>query len=300
VLLAKAIKNATEIKGSKRAHLRDGAAMVKFLSWLEKAVPGGGVTESTAARRLEEVRKRQPGFKGLSFKTISAYGSHAAVVHYTVTSETDVALKPKGVYLVDSGSQYLEATTDITRTVCLGRPTAEQRDRFTRVLKGVIGLARTPFPRGTSGPQLDVLARLALWEIGLNYGHGTGHGVGAYLSVHDGPQGIAPARGFGVGLEPGMVLSIEPGCYKDGEYGFRVENLALVVKCRGRGKKDPPFYEFETLTLCPIDLSLVDRRLLTEDETGWLNAYHRRVRRELSPLLDKPEAAWLKKVTRPI
>ena len=298
VSLAKAVKNASEIKGSKHAHLRDGAAMVEFLCWLEKAVPEGGVTELSAARKLELIRKRQPRSKGFSFQTISSYGSHGAVVHYAVTPETDIPLKPKGIYLIDSGSQYLDATTDITRTVCLGPPTAEQRDRFTRVLKGVISLTRTSFPRGTSGPQLDILARRALWEKGLNYGHGTGHGVGAFLNVHEGPQGIAPARGFGIGLEPGMILSIEPGYYEDGAYGLRVENLVLVVKDKIRSTKTSLFFAFETLTLCPIELRLVKKDLLTEDEVSWLNLYHRRVRRALTPLLEKDEAAWLKKATQ--
>ncbi len=300
VTIAKAIKNAAEIRGSKEAHRRDGAALVKFLCWLEKAVPKGGVTELKAARKLEQIRKKQPRFQGLSFQTISAYGKHGAVVHYAVSPETDIPLKPKGTYLVDSGSQYLDATTDITRTVCLGRPTAEQRDRFTRVFKGLISLTRTAFPDGTPGPQLDVLARRSLWEKGLNYGHGTGHGVGAFLNVHEGPQGIAPARGFGINLEPGMIMSIEPGYYKEGEYGIRVENLALVVRDRGRSDETSPFYTFETLTLCPIELRLLNKRLLTEDEVSWLNAYHHRVRREISPLLDEDEAAWLKKATRPI
>jgi len=300
VTIAKAVKNTSEIRGSKQAHRRDGAAMVKYLSWLEKAVPKGGVTELSAARRLEEIRRHQPRFRGLSFQTISSYGSHGAVVHYAVTPETDIPLKPEGTYLIDSGSQYLDATTDVTRTICLGRPTAEQRDRFTRILKGIIALTRTSFPQGTSGPQLDVLARRALWEKGLNYGHGTGHGVGAFLNVHEGPQGLAPARGFGIGLEPGMILSIEPGCYKEGEYGLRVENLVFVVKDPDRTKETSLFYTFETLTLCPIELRLVKKNLLTEGELKWLNAYHRRVRKELTPLLEKDEAAWLKKATRPI
>jgi Xaa-Pro aminopeptidase len=300
VALAKAVKNASEIRGSKRAHRRDGAAMVKFLCWLDRAVPKGGVTELSAARRLEEIRRRQPRFQGLSFQTISSYGSHGAVVHYAVTPKTDIPLKPEGTYLIDSGSQYLDATTDVTRTVCLGRPTAEQKDRFTRILKGIIGLTQTSFPHGTSGLQLDVLARRALWEKGLNYGHGTGHGIGAFLNVHEGPQSIAPARGFGIGLEPGMILSIEPGCYKKGEYGLRVENLVLVVKDPVRTNKTSLFYTFETLTLCPIELRLVNRDLLTEDELKWLNAYHRRVRKELISSLEKDEAAWLEKATRPI
>jgi Xaa-Pro aminopeptidase len=300
VTLAKAVKNAAEIRGSKEAHRRDGAAMAKFLCWLEKAVPEGGVTEIGAARKLEEFRKDESLFRGLSFQTISAYGKHGAIVHYAVSPEFDLPLGPKGIYVVDSGSQYLDATTDITRTICLDRPTGEQKDRFTRVLKGLIGLTRTAFPHGTSGPQLDVLARRALWEKGLNYGHGTGHGVGAFLNVHEGPQGISPARGFGVNLVPGMILSIEPGCYREGKYGIRTENLALVVRDRGRSGETSPFYTFETLTLCPIDIRLVDKSLLTEGEIGWLNAYHQRVWKEVQPLLNTTEAAWLKKSTRPV
>lgn len=300
VTLAKAIKNATEIRGSKRAHRRDGAAMVEFLFWLEKAVLKGGVTELSAARKLEEIRKGQPRFIGPSFETISSYGSHGAVVHYRVSPETAALLKPKGIYLIDSGSQYLDATTDITRTVCLGRPTAEQRDRFTRILKGVINLTRCSFPQGTSGPQLDILARRALWEKGLNYGHGTGHGIGSFLNVHEGPQGIAPARGFGISLEPGMILSVEPGFYKEGEYGIRLENLVLIVRDLVRSREAQPFYTFDTLTLCPIDLRLLDKTLLTRDEVNWLNAYHQRVRKELAPLLAREVSAWLKKATRPI
>ncbi|HUU37389.1 MAG TPA: aminopeptidase P family protein [Candidatus Desulfaltia sp.] len=300
VALHKAVKNATEIRGAKQAHRRDGAAMVKFLYWLEKSVPKGGVTELSAAQRLEAFRSRQSRFRGPSFSTISAYRSHGAIVHYSVSPETDIPLKRAGIYLVDSGGQYLDATTDITRTVALGRPTAEQRDRFTRVLKGMIALSAISFPRGTTGPQLDVLARRALWEKGLNYGHGTGHGIGSYLNVHEGPQGISPARGFGVGLEPGMILSNEPAYYKEGEYGIRIENLILVIKDTIRTTAESPFYSFETLTLCPIDLRLVKRELLTAEEIRWLNSYHRRVRKELTPRLDRAEAAWLKNVTRPI
>jgi Xaa-Pro aminopeptidase len=300
VMLAKAIKNAAEIRGSKRAHRRDGAAMAEFLFWLEKAVPRGGVTELTAARKLKEIRESRPRFKGLSFETISSYGSHGAIVHYRVSPETDIPLKPKGIYLTDSGSQYFDATTDITRTVCLGQTTAEQRDRFTRILKGVINLTRCSFPQGTSGPQVDILARRSLWERGLNYGHGTGHGIGSFLNVHEGPQGIAPARGFGISLEPGMILSVEPGIYKEGEYGIRLENLVLVIKDPVRSGEAQPFYTFETLTLCPIDVRLLDKTLLTREEVRWLNAYHRRVWTEISPLFDKDVSDWLKKSTRPI
>ncbi len=300
VPLFKAVKNAIEIRGAKQAHRRDGAAMVKFLHWLEKAVPGGGVTELSAAHKLEAFRSRQPRFRGPSFATISAYGSHGAIVHYSVSSETNCSLKPAGIYLVDSGGQYLDATTDITRTVALGRPTEEQCDRFTRVLKGVAALSTISFPRGTSGSQLDILARRALWQKGLNYGHGTGHGIGSYLNVHEGPQAISPIRGFGISLEAGMILSNEPGCYKEGEYGIRIENLVLVVKDNVRSTPESPFYLFEPLTLCPIDIRLVNKKLLAEDEIRWLNSYHRRVRKELTHLVDKDEAAWLRKATRPI
>ncbi len=300
VALFKAVKNRTEIAAAKAAHVRDGTALVQFLSWLEKEVPKGGVTELSAARKLEEFRSRQSFFRGLSFRTISSYDEHGAVVHYSVNPETDIPLKPQGIYLIDSGSQYLDATTDTTRTVALGRTSDEQRDRFTRVLKGVIGLSTVSFPQGTSGPQLDILARKALWEKGLNYGHGTGHGIGAYLNVHEGPQSIAPARGIGIGLEPGMIVSLEPGFYKNGEYGIRVENLVLVVGDEIRSKPGSVFYAFETLTLCPIDLKLIKKELLTNDEVRWLNVYHQRVRRALTPLLGKAEAAWLKTATRPI
>jgi Xaa-Pro aminopeptidase len=300
VPLFKAVKNKTEIEGARRAQLRDGAAMVGFLRWIGEAVSRGGVTELSAAAKLEEFRSRQPLYRGLGFETISSYGEHGAVVHYSVSPETDIPLEPKGIYLIDSGSQYWDATTDITRTICLGEPTDEQRDRFTRVLKGVIALSSISFPQGTMGPQLDILARKALWEAGLNYGHGTGHGIGAYLGVHEGPQSIAPARGFLIPLLPGMILSIEPGFYKDGEFGVRVENLGLVVKDGKRSTKALAFYTFETLTLCPIDVRLVKEKLLTAEEIAWLNSYHARVRAALTPLLDEPDAAWLHAATRAI
>jgi Xaa-Pro aminopeptidase len=299
VPLFKAIKNQTEAEGARRAQVRDGAAMVKFLYWLENEVPKGGVTELSAARLLEEFRSGQPLYRGLGFETISSYAVHGAIVHYAVSPETDITLKPEGLYLVDSGSQYWDATTDITRTVCLGEPTDEQRDRFTRVLKGVITLTTAAFPQGTMGPQLDILARQALWDAGLNYGHGTGHGIGAYLGVHEGPQSIAPARGFLIPLEPGMILSIEPGFYKDGEFGVRVENLGLVVRDEKRSTSALAFYTFETLTLCPIDVRLIKKELLTAEEIGWLDNYHTRVREALTPLLDAPEAAWLGRATMP-
>ncbi len=300
VPLFKACKNAAEVEGSRRAHVRDGAAMVKFLVWLEREVPRGGVTELSAARKVEEIRSRQPFYRGLGFETISSYGEHGAVVHYAVKPETDIPLQPGGLYIIDSGSQYSDATTDITRTVCFGEPTEEQRDRFTRVLKGVIALSRISFPQGTMGPQLDILARRPLWDAGLNYGHGTGHGIGSFLGVHEGPQSIAPARGFGVALEPGMILSIEPGFYKEGGYGLRTENLALVVKDETRSTNALAFYTFETLTVCPIDLRLVKKDMLTAGELFWLNDYHKWVRETLTPLLDPQEADWLREAARVI
>jgi Xaa-Pro aminopeptidase len=300
VHMFKAVKNRTEIAGARKAHLRDGVAMVRFLCWLEREVPRGGVTELSAARKAEECRGGQEFFQGPSFKTISSYGSHGAVVHYAVSRETDVPLKPRGVYLIDSGGQYLEATTDITRTACLGRPNEEHRDRFTRVLQGLIRLSELSFPRGTCGPQVDILARLALWDRGLNYGHGTGHGVGAYLGVHEGPQSIAPSRGFGVALEPGMVTTIEPGYYKENAFGLRLENMVLVVRDQTKSSRASVFHAFETLTLCPIDLRLVKRDLLAPGEVLWLNRYHRRVRNALMPHLAKTERVWLKKATRVI
>ncbi len=299
VTLFKAIKNEAEIAGFRAAHVRDGVAMIKFLRWLEKEVPRGGVTEVKAARKIEEIRRQQPLFRGLSFKTISAYAGHAALPHYSTNPESDVPLRPEGVYLIDSGSQYSDATTDITRTVALGPATDEQRDRLTRVLKGLIGLTRTSFPRGTAGKQLDTLARLALWEVGLNFGHGTGHGVGAFLNVHEGPQAISYYRCIGVPLEPDMVTSIEPGYYKDNEYGLRLENMVLVVKDEARSTAASAFYTFETLTLCPIDLKLVKKEMLTPEETSWLNSYHQKVGEALTPFLEPEEAAWIKKATRP-
>ena len=285
----KAIKNKTELSGFVNSHIRDGAAMVKFFCWLEEAVPQGGVNELSAAAKLESFRKEMPLFKGLSFETISAYGAHGAIVHYSSSQESNVELKPQGIFLLDSGGQYLDGTTDITRTVTFGEPTAEQKDRFTRVLKGHIDLALTKFPRGTQGMQLDTIARKALWDILENYGHGTGHGVGSYLGVHEGPQAISYYRGLGVALEPGMILSNEPGFYKEGEYGIRIETLVQVVV----SKENENFLEFETATLCPIDLKLINKSLMTAAEIEYLNDYHKRVRETLLPLLSGREQKWL-------
>jgi Xaa-Pro aminopeptidase len=300
IKMFKAIKNKKEISGFKKAHKRDGAAMVKFLCWLERNVKESKVTEVSAAEKAAEFRAQNDLFKGMSFETISSFGAHGAVVHYAANAQTDIPLKPEGIYLIDSGGQYLDGTTDITRTVILGNPTEEQKDRFTRVLKGLIDLLTTSFPLGTVGKQLDTIARMPLWEKGLNYGHGTGHGIGTFLNVHEGPQAISYYRCIGVALEPGMITTIEPGYYKENEYGLRVENVALVVKDEKRSSAETTFFTFENLTLCPIDTRLVKKELLTQKETEWLNDYNQKVYKTLAPLLDKKEADWLKHATQEI
>ncbi|MEI7608036.1 MAG: aminopeptidase P family protein [Rhodospirillaceae bacterium] len=291
--LPRARKTAEELEGARAAHLRDGVAMARFLHWLAGAM-AGGVTELAAAAKLEGFRRQGPLFRDLSFDTISGAGPNGAIVHYRVGPETDRRLEPGTLYLVDSGAQYQDGTTDVTRTIALGTPTSEMRERFTLVLKGHIALARARFPRGTNGSQLDVLARQFLWQAGLDYDHGTGHGVGSYLSVHEGPQRISkvPSR---AGLEPGMILSNEPGCYIEGAYGIRIENLMAV-----RDSAIKPMLEFETLTLVPIDRALIDPALLGAADSDWLDAYHRRVRAAVAPLLDPAAAAWLEAATRPL
>ena len=296
----KAIKNATELGGFQACHIRDGVAMVKFLKWLEESVPQGGVTEMSAAAKLEALRAEQKLFQGLSFETISSYNEHGAIVHYTSSPETDVELKAPGIYLIDSGGHYLDGTTDITRTIALGQPTEEQKDRFTRVLKGHIDLAMASFPVGTQGIQLDTIARKPLWDIGLNYGHGTGHGVGTFLNVHEGPQGISYYRGLGVALQPGMVCSNEPGYYKAGAYGMRVENLIVVTKDEEKSNDEWQFLKFYDLTLCPIDVTLIEKSMLTPQEVAYLNAYHQKVYDTLAPFLKKEEKNWLREKTRPV
>jgi Xaa-Pro aminopeptidase len=300
VSLMKAVKNATEIEGFKATHVRDGVAMAKFLCWIQQNAPQGELTELSAARQLERFRQENERFQGLSFNTISAFNDHGAIVHYSVGAQTDCSIQAPGIYLVDSGGQYLDGATDITRTVAIGTPTDEQKDRFTRVLKGHIQLAMTRFPKGTMGKQLDTLARKPLWDIGLNYGHGTGHGVGHYLNVHERPPTIAFNRRDDAPLEPGMISSIEPGYYKAGFYGIRIENLAVVVKDETLSTENDLFYRFETLTLCPIDLKLVAKSLLTTEEIDFLNDYHRRVLTALLPHVDEKTANWLKEATQPI
>ncbi len=295
VLLPKARKNDAEIGGMREAHRLDGIAMARFLAWLDEEAPSGTLTETAIVTALEAFRREDPSLVDVSFDTISGSGPNGAIIHYRVNARSDRKVKPGDLMLVDSGGQYLSGTTDITRTIATGKVTAEQKDRFTRVLKGMMAIATARFPRGTSGAQIDVLARQFLWQAGVTYEHGTGHGVGAYLSVHEGPTGISPR--YTLPLEPGMILSDEPGFYKPGEYGIRIENLVLIVESRiGDGK----FLEFETLTLAPIDLRLVDETLLTADERTWLNAYHQRVWTTIGPALKGADRAWLKQATRKI
>jgi len=300
--LPKALKTAAEIEGTRTAHLRDGAALTRFLAWLSREAPRGGLTEITAADRLESFRKEGEKFRGLSFATISGAGPNGAIVHYHATPRSNRIIEPGQVYLVDSGAQYLDGTTDVTRTVYIAghgaraKAPAEARDRFTRVLKGHIAVARQRFPEGTNGGQLDPLARAALWQVGLDYDHGTGHGVGSYLGVHEGPQRIS-RLGSGVALQPGMIVSNEPGYYKAGEYGIRIENLVVVKKAAKISGAERDMLEFETLTLAPIDRALIEPKLLTEAERGWLDHYHAHVRKSVSPLVDAKTRAWLKQAT---
>jgi Xaa-Pro aminopeptidase len=296
--LPKACKNAVEIEGMRNAHRRDGAALTRFLGWLAGEAPKGGVGEIAAADRLEALRFEGEHITDLSFRTISGSGPNGAIVHYSVTPESDRMLGTGELYLVDSGGQYRDGTTDVTRTVAIGEPTAEMRDRFTRVLKGHIALATVRFPEGTNGSQLDMLARQALWQAGLDYDHGTGHGVGSYLGVHEGPQRISKIANS-VALKPGMIVSNEPGYYKTGAYGIRIENLVCVTTLEIEGA-ERPMLGFETLTLAPIDLALVEPALLTPPETEWLNAYHARVSETLTPLVDKDTATWLAEATRAV
>jgi Xaa-Pro aminopeptidase len=295
----KSMKNETELQGFRDCLVVDGVAMVKFIKWLEENVPNGGVTEISAADILEEYRKQGDKFVGLSFPTISGYGEHGAIIHYDPTPETDVEVKPEGILLVDSGAQYLNGTTDITRTFAMGEPTDEQREMFTRVLKGHIDLALLRFPKGFSGKQIELPARKSLWDAGKNYNHGTGHGIGHYLNVHEGPMGITP-RDIGVPLSAGNVLSNEPGYYKTGEYGIRIENLMVVLNDEELSSEEFQFLKFETLTMCPIDLKLVEPSLLNEEERKWLNDYHSLVYQKLSPMLSPEDREWLGESTAPI
>ena len=308
-VLAKAIKNPAEQRGHRDAQARDGAAIVKFLRWIAENAPSGAIDELTAAAKLREFRGLDAALVDTSFDTISAAGAHAALPHYKVDENSNIPIPPSSIYLCDSGGQYRDGssggTTDITRTVWVGpgEPSAEMIDRNTRVLKGHIELARAKFPVGTNGGQLDALARMHLWAAGVDYGHGTGHGVGSYLAVHEGPQRIAKPGGAFAGanapLAAGMILSNEPGYYKQGEFGIRIENLVLVVEA-GIESGEGEYLGFETLTFAPLDRRLVDRTLLTRAEIAWWDDYHAEVRRILSPRLEGEDVAWLEEQTAPL
>ena len=297
VALMKAVKNETEQAGFRKAMERDGVALVKFLRWLKEAVPAGNETELSVDKKLYELRAEQADFKGISFDTIAGYKEHAAIVHYEATPETDIPLKPEGLLLLDSGAQYLDGTTDITRTIALGPLTEEEKTDYTLVLKGHLHLQNAHFPAGTCGTQLDVLARIAMWKAGINYLHGTGHGIGHFLCVHEGPHQVRMNH-MPTLLEPGMILTDEPGIYKGGRHGIRTENTLLIVPAQETefGK----FYRFEPLTLCPIDKEAIAIDLMTDEELTWLNEYHQQVYQRLYPLLNEEEQAWLKEATNPL
>jgi len=295
VLLPKSKKNDAEIGGMREAHRLDGVALAHFLAWFDAEAPKGELTEIDVVTALEAFRRADPSLVDVSFDTIAGAGPNGAIVHYHVTRETNRRLAAGELMLVDSGAQYLSGTTDVTRTLSTGTATADQRDRYTRVLKGMIGIATARFPRGTTGAQLDVLARQHLWQAGVTYSHGTGHGVGAFLSVHEGPIGLSPR--YTLPLEPGMIISDEPGYYETGAFGIRIENLVMVVESPiGDGK----YLEFETLTLAPIDTRLIDPALLVPPERAWLDGYHERVWKEIGPLLKGTAKTWLKDATRPL
>ena len=297
VALLKAIRNEQEIAGIHAAMQRDGVALVKFLKWLEEAVPSGKETELSVDRKLHEFRAAQPLYMGESFDTIAGYKEHGAIVHYSATPESDVPLQPKGFLLLDSGAQYLDGTTDITRTIALGELTEEEKTDYTLILKGHIALAMAKFPVGTRGAQLDVLARMPIWKYGMNFLHGTGHGVGHFLSVHEGPQSIRMNENPVV-LQPGMVTSNEPGVYKAGSHGIRTENLTLV--CKDKEGMFGDYLKFETITLCPICKKGIVKEMLTNEEIEWLNNYDQIVYEKLSPNLNEEEKVWLQEATASI
>jgi Xaa-Pro aminopeptidase len=296
--LPKACKNDVELDGTRRAHVRDGQALSRFLAWLAREAPKEKLTEIDTVEKLESFR-RDAGAKDISFDSISGAGPHGAIVHYRVTEKTNRPVRKGELFLIDSGAQYDDGTTDVTRTVAIGEPTGEMRDRFTRVLQGHIQLALARFPEGTTGGQLDAFARKPLWDAGLDYGHGTGHGVGSYLSVHEGPQSIS-SRGTAQALKPGMICSNEPGYYKTGEYGIRIENLVIVRPPADVPGGEKKMLSFETITMAPIDLNLVEPSMLTPVEREWLNAYHADVLAAVAPGLNNADRAWLEQATRRI
>jgi Xaa-Pro aminopeptidase len=294
ITLMKAVKNPVELAGARAAHERDGAAMSRFLAWFADEAPRGRLTEIDAVEALETFRRASPALKDISFPTIAGAGPNSAIPHYRVSEASNRKIE-RGIFLIDSGAQYEDGTTDITRTIALGRPTSRMRDRFTRVLKGHIAVARAVFPPGTTGAQIDALARTPLWRAGLDFDHGTGHGVGSYLSVHEGPQRLAKTGT--AALAAGMIVSNEPGYYVAGAFGIRIENL-VAVEARTIAGGERPMLGFETLTLAPIDLALVEPKLLDPDEIAWLDNYHARVRKTLSPLVDAPTRRWLAQAAR--
>ena len=299
VVLPRACKNAKEIEGSHKAHRRDGAPVSRFLHWLATEGQSGKVQEIEACQKLEQFRADTGALKDLSFDSISGAGPNGAIVHYRVTKKTNRKLARGSLFLIDSGAQYLDGTTDITRTVAIGRASKEMKDRFTRVLKGHIALSRVRFPKGTTGHQLDALARMSLWEAGLDYDHGTGHGVGVYLGVHEGPHRIAKFVNTQP-LEPGMIVSNEPGYYKTGAYGIRIENLQVVTPAADVEGGERPMLGFETLTLAPIARDLIVKQLLTKEEIAWVNGYHSRVWEKIGPQLDGDAKTWLEGATKPL
>ncbi len=293
--LPKARKNSGEKEGTRKAHLRDGAAMARFLCWFDGAAGSGELTEIDVAEKLEAFREETGKLEDISFDTISAFGPHGALPHYRVSRESNLTLAGDSLFLIDSGGQYRDGTTDITRTIAVGTPTDDHRRAFTFVLRGMIEVSEARFPQGTTGIQIDVMARTALWRAGLDYDHGTGHGVGAYLGVHEGPCSLSK-RGT-VALEPGMILSNEPGYYREGHFGIRIENLLIVDAPTVPEGGERPMLGFETITLAPIDLRLIDPSLLAPDHIAWLNAYHARVYEALYPMLDDETREWLEEAT---
>jgi Xaa-Pro aminopeptidase len=291
------VKNITEIEGTRTAHQRDAVALTRFLAWIDREAPSGGLTEIDTVEALETFRRQTGALKDVSFPTIAGTGPNGAIVHYRVTRKSNRRINPGDLLLIDSGAQYEDGTTDVTRTIAIGEPTDEMRDRFTRVLRGHIAIARAFFPDGTSGAQIDVLARQFLWQAGIDFEHGTGHGVGSYLSVHEGPARISKLGT--TPLKRGMILSNEPGYYKTGAFGIRIENLELVVEARIEGA-EKPMNGFETLTLAPIDHRLINASRISKQELRWLNAYHARVRQEIRPLVDEATKVWLDAATEPL
>jgi Xaa-Pro aminopeptidase len=302
-VLPKALKNPAEIAGQKAAQTRDGTAIARFLHWIDEEAPKGNVDELIASDKLESLRRESPELRDLSFDSISGAGPNGAIVHYKSSEKTNRKLETGTLYLIDSGGQYSDGTTDITRTVAIGEPTEEMRDRFTRVLKGHIAIATAVFPKGTRGSQLDSFARRPLWEAGLDYAHGTGHGVGSFLAVHEGPQRISPVGSSQPGgdepLQAGMIISNEPGYYKTGEYGIRIENLVLVVPREIEGA-EKEMLGFETLTFAPIDRRLIEVQMLDPEELVWLNCYHAHVLAKIGPTLSGADLDWLRKACAPI